>query len=100
MGLSWIERQGVRIAWRRMEAKMGALKTWSPLIGSAVLVATVLLRSFGQTEVADTLEGVGSATGLATMSMVTPAEAAAIATTFGLVLKGLSLYRKARAEKG
>ena len=76
---------------------MPFLKRWLPLIGSAVLVAVVVLRLLGQTALAGAVETVGSVTGVITSSPVSPAELlAALTALFGIVRKIWSEIQKAR----
>lgn len=74
---------------------MPSIKRWAPLIGSAVLVLAVVLRTFGLTDVSTLLESFTGVVGLDEQSPVSGAEiaAAALAVT-GIFLK-INARRKA-----
>ncbi len=71
-------------------------KRWAPLAGTAVLLASVLLRFFGFEQGAAMVESVGGAVGLTQDSAVGSMElAAAVAALAGVVLKVRSQVKKA-----
>ena len=78
---------------------MPNVKRWAPLIGSGVLVAAVVLRTFGLTDIATLLESLTGVVGLDEASPVSGAElAAAAAAMAGIVLKLVSVYKATKAE--
>jgi hypothetical protein len=72
------------------------LKRWGPLVGSAILVATIILQAFGQTQIAQALTSIGgflpSTDGGITAGEIT----AAIAVGTGLFLKIKALIKAAQ----
>lgn len=93
-----IERLGVKYAWKQLEGSMPAVKRYAPLIGSAVLAISVVLRLFGQNEVADGITTLGGLVGVTQQSQIPVGEiAAACAALTGVVLKVVSEVKKARA---
>lgn len=80
--------------------KIPSLRRWLPLVGAGVLVATVVLRLVGQTDAADSVEGLANAVGLTAQSPVSAAEiTAAVGVVMGIVLKVRAEIAKARAAK-
>jgi len=70
------------------------LKTWGPVLGSAVLVAAIVLRLFGHGEAAAALESVGSAVGVTGQSSLGVADTTAVLTQ--LLAAGVAGYGIAR----
>lgn len=102
-GLGWLERQGLKFAWRRAMSKE-AFRRWLPLLSVAVLVLSTVLHAVGRGEVAKTIDYLAGLVGLYAASPI-PAEeiagtagalVAALGATWGLGLKLLALYRKAK----
>lgn len=78
---------------------MPSLKRWAPLVGSAVLVASVGLRLAGQTQAADSIEALANVVGLSAQSPVSGTEiASAAAALVGIVLKLAAEAKKARGN--
>jgi len=97
--VNWIERKYLQFGWSRLEKRMPNVKRWAPLIGSGVLVAAVVLRTFGLTDIATLLESLTGVVGLDEASPVSGAElAAAAAAMAGIVLKLVSVYKATKAE--
>jgi hypothetical protein len=96
--LGWAERQGLKLVGWRLKG-MKSIKRWLPLIGTAVLAGTVVLRAFGQDDVAKAVETVGGLVGAVPEDpTVSYAElAAAAAGVAGVFLKVRGEYRKARS---
>ena len=75
MGLGWYERIVVKAVWRKyMNAEN--TKRWAPLIGGVIVVRGVVLRMFGQGDIAATVESVGSVLGLTAASPISGKDAA------------------------
>lgn len=103
-GLGWLERQGLKFAWRRAMSKE-TFRRWVPLLSVAVLVLTTVLHAVGQGDVAKSIDYVAGLVGLYAASPI-PAEeiaqtvgalVAALGAAWGLGLKVLALYRKSQA---
>ena len=73
-----------------------ALKRWLPVVGTGVLVASVILRLAGLDDLAGPLQAIGEATGITADSAV-PLDvlAAAAAGLAGIVMKIWSQWNKA-----
>lgn len=105
-GLGWVERQGLKFAWRRAMSKE-TFRRWVPLLSVAVLVLTTVLHAVGHGEAAKSIDYVAGLVGLYAASPI-PAEeiaqtigalVAAIGAAWGLALKLLAVYRKAQAAR-
>lgn len=96
-----LERLAARLAWKRMEGKMpDKVKRWVPLLGTAVLVTSVVLQLLGYGDVARQILGIAGAVGVSDQSAVPLGElAAAGAALSGVVLKILAQVKKAREAK-
>lgn len=98
--MNFVERSGAKAAWWFLGKRVPALRKWTPLIGSAALVVSVVLRALGQTDFADAVDSIGKAIGITAQSPVSGTEiAAAGAAVTGIVLKLRSEYRKASEAK-
>jgi hypothetical protein len=100
--VNWIERQAARLGWKHLEGKMGAnLKRWVPVIGTAGLALSVILRMLGKTAAADAIGGFVDATGIGAQSGVSVSELTlAIGAACGVGLKLYSQIRKALGKDG
>jgi len=95
-----LERWGLKLAYRRMEAKMPLLKKWGPLVGSFLVLSTVVLRALGYGGPADAIDSVARAVGLFDASVVDHVIlTGAIGGLAGQFLKVKSEITKARAPK-
>lgn len=83
-GLSWIERKGVKVGWAMLSKRYPAIRTWSPIIGGAVLIVVTILHFAGQHDAAGTLLQIAGLVGLTEASPVTLGEL----KEFGAVLVG------------
>jgi hypothetical protein len=72
------------------------LKRWGPLVGSAILVATVVLQAFGQTQIAQALTSIGGFLPSTDGGITAGELAAAIAAGTGLFLKIKALIKAAQ----
>lgn len=98
--MNWLERKFVKFGWNRLEKQMPKVRRWAPLIGSAFLVISVILRTLGYHEFAQTLESLTGAIGLDEQSPVSTAELAmAGAALSGIVLKILARHKAIKAEE-
>ena len=98
--MNLIERKAVQVAFYFLKRKMPHVKRYAPLIGSALLVASVVLRALGNMDAADAVDAIGKATGVSAQSPVSAVEfGAAAAALAGIVLKLSGEFRKAREAK-
>jgi len=100
MGLNFIERQGLRLVYSRVERKIGVntVKKWLPLVGSFVVLSTVVMRYLGHAGTADAIDSVAKAIGLTNASVVDVT--LVLGAVAGLVGQGLKVWaeiQKARA---
>ncbi len=103
-GLGWLERQGLKFAWRRAMSKE-AFRRWVPLLSVAVLILTTVLHLVGHGEVAKSIDYVAGLVGLYGASpipvdqVVGPITAlvAALGGAWGLVRKLLAIHNQAKS---
>jgi len=102
-GLGWLERQGLKFAWRRAMSK-STFRRWVPLLSVGVLVLSTVLHAVGHGDVAKTIDYVAGLVGLYASSPI-PAEeiagtvgalVAALGAAWGLALKIMAIQRRAR----
>lgn len=75
------------------------LKTWAPVIGSAVLVATIALRLLGHGDAAAAVETVSAALGISGQSTLNTADTAAvIGQLLAAGVAGWGVVRKVKSE--
>lgn len=91
-----LERTAIKVAWSRVKGNP-MLKRWLPLIGSAVVLSTVVLRAFHQPGLADAVDGLANMLGLTKVSIIDPVLITSAATGLvGIALKIKSEISKAR----
>ncbi len=90
--MNWMERQALRLAWRRAMGKFPAIKRWVPLLSVAVLATGAILRGVGKVPEASALEQVAAFLGVV---VTDPQVIAGIGAAVGLGFKVAAMAREA-----